>query len=492
MDQEDFAELSINELWDRLNSTMTMEKLDVAMTLSRRLLDQQSFAESVAVSEQVVQLGEQLNDPRVQGEGWFRVGICSFALERWDESADAYLKSVPFFLGESDEGTAANAIRHAVDGLIQLDQHEEIVRICKDGAQYAEMANNDHLLGDLLHLHASALIQLNREAEAVAILESARIVWRRHEQVSRVIDTDARMAECLEALGEHDKSYALLKSAYELALSTDNKKMIAHQGLRMGRAHTIHDDFAAAETVLLRSIDLAARHDDWRIAAQGKAWLATSYRQSGRTSEAFEMATAAIRLFDAINLSDLYECVFAAGEVQLTAPRDEAAWLIRSSDILIQTFIEDGRPQEHSLEIALAQVTKWECQIQLGEFQEIPTDACQLVTPQCAEDDPEFLSWQSRVTMVQLEALALADKWEELRDRAKLLAVTGVIERYTTRDARLYYLLAKAQKHLGEPSATSLAMASAIYDAVGEQELSVQLREEAVHSGLRERIPQFI
>ena len=252
MDHDDFDELSINELWERFNSTLTMEKLDVALTLSRRLLDQQSFVESVVVSEQVVQLAQELNDPRIQGEGWFRVGICCFALERWNESADAYLKSVPFFLGESDETTAANAIRHAVDGLNQLGQYEEIVRICKDGASYAEMANNDHLLGELLSSHASALIELDREAEAIAILESARIVWRRHEQVARVIDTDARLSECFEAKGEDEKAYALMKSAYELAVSTDSKKMIAHQGLRMGRAHTIHDNFEAAEAVLDR------------------------------------------------------------------------------------------------------------------------------------------------------------------------------------------------------------------------------------------------
>lgn len=486
MDYEELAELSIRDLWERLNETQHMEKADTALVLSSRLLDQRSYAESVAVSEQAVKIGEQLQDSRVQGEAWTRVGICCYFLEQYSESVDAYMRSVPFLLSESDESSAANAIRHAIDGLMQLEKYEEAVRVAKEGQTYAEMANNDHLLAELLSAHANALVASDLQIEAIPVYESARAVWKRHQQVHRVIDTDAMLALCHEALGDSDMALSLLKNSYELAVAADRRKMIVVQGLRLGRMYDLCDEFAPAEEVLDNVWAVASRHEDFSAMASAKAWLANNYRQTERQDLAYETAKAAIMIFDSIDETSDFDYVVAAAVVHpIAVERQDHEWVIRSATGMLDFGRANDWPEVDGVQAADAYLNQLESLAELGRGDEL---AAAFGDQEAYERAVGLEGEVERGRRLRLAAAEVALHQHDWR-----VAIDLVLSRmpeledmeYRAPDARAYEILATAQSQLGLPEAAeSLAMAHALYFRFSRYDKALELQDQAIQAGM--------
>jgi tetratricopeptide (TPR) repeat protein len=440
----------------------------------------------VAVSEQAVQIGEQLQDSRVQGEAWTRVGICCFFLEQFSESVDAYMRSVPFLLSESDESSAANSIRHAIDGLMQLDNYEEAVRVAKEGQTYAEMANNDHLLAELLSAHANALVASDLHIEAIPVYESAREVWKRHQQVHRVIDTDAMLAHCHELLGDTNMALVLMKNSYELAVAADRRKMIVVQGLRLGRLHDLRDEFAPAEEVLDNVWAVASRHEDFSSMASAKAWLANNYRQTERLDLAYETAKAAMMIFDSIGETLDFDYVVATAVAHpIAVERQDHEWIVRSATGMLDYGCENGWPDVDAIQAADAYLSKLESLAELGRGEDLVAtfeDQAPYENAVGLEGDAD------RVRRMRMAAAEVA--WHH----KDFLAVIDLVNsrmpelenmEHRACDARAYELLAKAQAELQmAEAAENLAMAHALYFRFSRYVKALELQEAAVAAGM--------
>ncbi len=488
MNFDDLSELSINDLWERLNETEMAEKADTALVLSRRLLEQRSYTDSVAVCEQAVQIGEQLQDSRVQGEAWFRVGICSYALDRYEESAEAYLKSVPFYLSESDENSAANAIRHAVDGLEKQSKYEEVVRICEEGETYAQISEHEHLLAELLAARASALIELERYTEALAVLESVRKLWKEHHAVHRIIATDMQRGDCYDALEDNERALAVFKDAYELALAADSRKMIVYQGLRLAKAYDMADDFAPAERVLTRAYEVAAHHDDFAAMGSCNAWMSNIYRQTERPELAYETALKALTLFDSVDTFEGFDQTVAAA-VLVPIAREQLDWLNveRAAKLMLSYHFSVGADYTDATEMAIAALDMFEAQSMLGTFTSIDEAHSELIELgfNAATAEQQVTIGHRRVAL-ELEALVQSESWADVIDRAPSMLGAVAAEPLTDLHGRMYVALSKAQKAQGQPSAATLALAASVYFSLNRYEVALELQDEVVSTAVAE------
>lgn len=486
MDYDDLCGLSIKDLWERLNETQHMEKADTALALSRRLMDQRSYAESVAVSEQAAELGAQLKDSRVQAEALQRVGTCCYYLEQYPESVDAYLRAVPFWLSESDEAGAANAIRHAIDGLMQLENFAEVIRIAQEGQAYAEIANDDHLLAELLSARGHALSLAEQYMEALSVFEAARTVWKRHQQVIRVIDCDAMLSKCHSALGDEETALSLIKNAYELAVASEQKKMMVIQGICLGRIYDMAEQLPPAEEVLNAVLPIAARHEDFSALGSIKAWLANNYRQTERIDLALETGKASMMLFESINETDEFDYVVAAAVVHpIAVEREDHEWVVRSADALLAYGAANDWPREGANEAAFAYVTKLESLAALGRGEEL----IESLTDQSAYLGGQGLDGHvertRRMLLCRAEAALFSQDWLE----AIHLVMQHMPEMHSMEfqlaDARAYEILATAQEALELPAAAEhLAMAHALYFRFSRYDKALELQDLAISSGM--------
>jgi len=305
MRDDDFKQLSDDQLWAQLASAENEEKIDILLELSDRSSKQGDQIRAASFAEQAAMEAESCMSKTVVEKARYRQGLALYRADRNQEAIDAFQLGVSQFeepnrrieLSRNQWGIAA--------ALYDLDEFPDAARWAQRATESALSEEYFSMAGLTKFLEAKALYMNDQEEEALKACEEARSYRRIEEQLDEVASIDAYMASIYSYLGNYTEAANLLRNCLVLAEATSSNS-IQYYSYRLGNALIDLGEYREARGFLETARVLYQGVEDHSSAADCFFSLSLTYRGEENLDEALKLTRSAASLWDALGNNAAY------------------------------------------------------------------------------------------------------------------------------------------------------------------------------------------
>lgn len=165
----------------------------------------------------------------------------------------------------------------------------------------ARAVNDPRLIGALLNSRARALLETNRNAEAVTTAQLALVQAERSGHPELRIDVRVLLAEHAGRRGDFERAFALLEEAGQLARASNDTALLALVAFTDGALSTMIDDLPAAQRAFADAEEAFRLDGDVLAEADAGRNVAQQLIRTGRPGEAVEPLNRALARLSALN-----------------------------------------------------------------------------------------------------------------------------------------------------------------------------------------------
>ena len=281
------------ELWKKLPSTQGTDRAETFVELSHLAYDRGDHKSALALCQSAREIYEGLTTfvetPRLlhvyEGITW--------SLRRLDRDAEAAQVALDavVLLKEDNPAAATEMYRDAgrfyfaaEDFEKSLECHQIALADCNPDMSEMEMGIDEYNCG-------SAMVRLERYAEALPHLQAARAYFKSAKEPERIYYCDEYFAVCNIELGNGVEAISAAQKALDFAVTAQNPVLETWARYRMGSAKVLIGEIDEAENELRQALSMNANacHTDWDLAIEVEEEIVTILITKGNVDEANEI-----------------------------------------------------------------------------------------------------------------------------------------------------------------------------------------------------------
>ena len=210
---DDLGKMQYKELRTAFDEAEGEEKLELYGVLKDRLWEMQDYNTIIGLSDRMCDLAVELGDPETAGLHKFTQASAHFNLGSFLEAAMAYGISAEFAAETGNQTQLAERLLNKADSYFSLEDYENSLTTSKEAATIAEAESLEKMAGNCMYTHAKSLYLLDRDDEAIEVLEDARNHFRNAGEAAWVADVDVYRVRILSYHDRHDEALPYLRSS---------------------------------------------------------------------------------------------------------------------------------------------------------------------------------------------------------------------------------------------------------------------------------------
>ncbi len=251
---------------------------------------------AVSMSNQVIELGEELGDSKIMGDGYFNLGMIEYVNGSFSIGYSSFLSASEFYKQSNQVFETSQSLLQAGVCLREIEQYEKALALLNEGYQYITDTHHHQLaysiakeLGEVY-----ALVKEDEQAESYFI-EAIKIA-EVHGDTVAAVESYISIGCFYQDVFENNKSLNSFHSSLKL-VKPENKQLLAQLYNHIGESHLQKNQLKEANEFF--SLALIAAKEGKSIYVQSRSHYNLS--KIYEIQQKYALALIEYKLFSQIN-----------------------------------------------------------------------------------------------------------------------------------------------------------------------------------------------
>ena len=305
MDTNDLENYSSEQIWAHLSEAVNEEKVDLLIELYDRSSRAQDWAQAASLAEQAAAEAEKCMSNLIIENAYYKQGLALWKADRNSEAVDAFKKGIASYQEPDGKSELSKNQWGVAASLFDDRNYEEAIEWARISSESAVSDEYFSMAGASKFLQAKSLYLSGDSESALAACIDARGFRRNEQELDKVAEIDAYMAEIYADMGNFGESVNLLRNCLVLAEATSSD-MVKYYSYRLGNSLIDEGELLEARAHLERAHSLYTQSEDHASVADCCYSLSLTYRGNDQLADALSLTRSATSLWDALGYDRAY------------------------------------------------------------------------------------------------------------------------------------------------------------------------------------------